>query len=124
MITLTYNDILNNNNFFKELCDIKMPAPAAIEVAKLINNLEEKNYEFETERQKLIKEYAKRNTSGDIIEENGEVVIQSAHRQDFINKLNQLRNTSITIDNEPLKVNILKTIEMTPRQALNFMVFI
>lgn len=80
MITLTYNDILNNNNFFKELCDIKMPAPAAIEVAKLINNLEEKNYEFETERQKLIKEYAKRNTSGDIIEENGEVVIQSAHR--------------------------------------------
>lgn len=124
MITLTYNDILNNNNFFKELCDIKMPAPAAIEVAKLINNLEEKNYEFETERQKLIKEYAKRNTSGDIIEENGEVVIQSAHRQDFINKLNQLRNTSITINNEPLKVNILKTIEMTPRQALNFMVFI
>ncbi len=124
MITLTYNDILNNNNFFKELCDIKMPAPAAIEVAKLINNLEEKNYEFETERQKLIKEYAKRNTSGDIIEENGEVVIQSAHRQDFINKLNQLRNTSITIDNEPLKVDILKTIEMTPRQALNFMVFI
>ena len=124
MITLTYNDILNNNNFFKELCDIKMPVPAAIEVAKLINNLEEKNYEFETERQKLIKEYAKRNTSGDIIEENGEVVIQSAHRQDFINKLNQLRNTSITIDNEPLKVDILKTIEMTPRQALNFMVFI
>lgn len=124
MITLTYNDILNNNNFFKELCDIKMPAPAAIEVAKLINNLEEKNYEFETERQKLIKEYAKRNTSGDIIEENGEVVIQSSHRQDFINKLNQLRNTSITIDNEPLKVDILKTIEMTPRQALNFMVFI
>ena len=124
MITLTYNDILNNNNFFKELCDIKMPTPAAIEVAKLINNLEEKNYEFETERQKLIKEYAKRNTSGDIIEENGEVVIQSAHRQDFINKLNQLRNTSITIDNEPLKVDILKTIEMTPRQALNFMVFI
>lgn len=124
MITLTYNDILNNNNFFKELCDIKMPAPAAIEVAKLINNLEEKNYEFETERQKLIKEYAKRNTSGDIIEENGEVVIQPAHRQDFINKLNQLRNTNITIDNEPLKVDILKTIEMTPRQALNFMVFI
>lgn len=124
MITLTYNDILNNNNFFKELCDVKMPAPAAIEVAKLINNLEEKNYEFETERQKLIKEYAKRNTSGDIIEENGEVVIQPAHRQDFINKLNQLRNTSITIDNEPLKVDILKTIEMTPRQALNFMVFI
>lgn len=124
MITLTYNDILNNNNFFKELCDIKMPAPAAIEVAKLINNLEEKNYEFETERQKLIKEYAKRNTNGDIIEENGEVVIQPAHRQDFINKLNQLRNTSITIDNEPLKVDILKTIEMTPRQALNFMVFI
>ena len=124
MITLTYNDILNNNNFFKELCDIKMPALAAIEVAKLINNLEEKNYEFETERQKLIKEYAKRNTSGDIIEENGEVVIQTAHRQDFINKLNQLRNTSITIDNEPLKVDILKTIEMTPRQALSFMAFI
>ena len=124
MIQVTLNDIITNNNLFREIHSKPMPARAAFKVARLIRELDKENEMFDKQRIEIIKQYAKRDEKGDFIEENGQVIIDENKIKEFQEEINSLLTTEVEINAEKLNIEDLGDIQLTPRQTLDLEKFI
>ena len=121
MIKVTLNDIITNNNLFREIHSKPMPARTAFKVARLIRELDKENEMFDKQRIDIVTRYAKRNENG---EENNQVLIDDDKMQQFQDEFNALLDTEVEVNAEKLDIEDLGDIELTPKQIMNLEKFI
>ena len=124
MIKVTLNDIITNNNLFREIHSKPMPARTAFKVARLIRELDKENEMFDKQRIDIVTRYAKRNENGDMVEENNQVLIDDDKMQQFQDEFNALLDTEVEVNAEKLDIEDLGDIELTPKQIMNLEKFI
>ena len=98
MIKVTLNDIITNNNLFREIHSKPMPARTAFKVARLIRELDKENEMFDKQRIDIVTRYAKRDENGDMIEENNQVLIDDDKMQQFQDEFNALLDTEVEVN--------------------------
>ena len=124
MIKVTLNDIITNNNLFREIHSKPMPARTAFKVARLIRELDKENEMFDKQRIDIVTRYAKRDENGDMVEENNQVLIDDDKMQQFQDEFNALLDTEVEVNAEKLDIEDLGDIELTPKQIINLEKFI
>ena len=124
MIKVTLNDIITNNNLFREIHSKPMPARTAFKVARLIRELDKENEMFDKQRIDIVTRYAKRDENGDMVEENNQVLIDDDKMQQFQDEFNALLDTEVEVNAEKLDIEDLGDIELTPKQIMNLEKFI
>jgi len=124
MIKVTLNDIITNNNLFREIHSKPMPARTAFKVARLIRELDKENEMFDKQRIDIVTRYAKRDENGDMIEENNQVLIDDDKMKQFQDEFNALLDTEVEVNAEKLSIDDLGDIELTPKQIMNLEKFI
>lgn len=124
MIKVTLNDIITNNNLFREIHSKPMPARTAFKVARLIRELDKENEMFDKQRIDIVTRYAKRDENGDMVEENNQVLIDDDKMQQFQDEFNALLDTEVEVNAEKLDIEDLGDIELAPKQIMNLEKFI
>ena len=124
MIQVTLNDIITNNNLFREIHNKPMTARAAFKVARLIRELDKENEMFDKQRIEIIKQYAKRDENGDMVEENNQVIIDENKLNEFEKEFNSLLETQVEVNAEKLNIEDLGDIQLTPQQTMSLEKFI
>ena len=118
MINITINDMLNSQNVFREIANMPIKMRTSFAIARIIRNLETELETFEKTRQELIQMYGEKNDDGSLkINEDGNIIIASENIEKYNNEIQDLLNEEITIAAEPLRIEDMEYIELTPTQA-------
>ena len=118
MINITINDMLNSQNVFREIANMPIKMRTSFAIARIIRNLETELETFEKTRQELIQMYGEKNDDGSLkINEDGNIIIASENIEKYNKEIQDLLNEEITIAAEPLRIEDMEYIELTPTQA-------
>ena len=118
MITVTLQDMVNSLNLINSLMNQSLKAKTAYKIARIAREIEKEYKLFDEARLKLINEYGKKDDDGQLIEENGNYIINPDNVVDYNNAADELLNTVIEINIEPIDVEELDGIELTPQQMI------
>jgi len=101
----------------EEIASAKIPAPAAMRVAKALRLLRGAAADFNAGRQKVIDELAKRDSAGKIVEENG--TIPWADPAAANAAMSALLIETVDVDLAPISPDVLGTAEVRPADLAN-----
>ena len=118
MIEVQMKDIVNNSTILQELLDKKLKGKTALNLARIIREMEPEYKTFQDTRTNLIKKYGKQENGELITDENGNYHIRTEDVEKFNNELEELLNVDITLNANKIDINDLNDIEFTPRQMV------
>lgn len=119
MINTTLNDILNNNDIFRQVYQSPMPARTAFKIARLIRELEKENTTFNESRDKILEKYAMRDDNGAMMQEDNQVMISPDRAEDFQKEIDSLLKTSVEINADKLTLDDLTDVSLSPKQIID-----
>lgn len=119
MINTTLNDILNNNDIFRQVYQLPMPARTAFKIARLIRELEKENTTFNESRDKILEKYAMRDDNGAMMQEDNQVMISPDRAEDFQKEIDSLLKTSVEINADKLTLDDLADVSLSPKQIID-----
>lgn len=125
MIKVTVKDILNCSDVFKELSKKPIKIKVAYNIAKIIKAIEKENQLFEETRQRLLEKFCEKNENGSIkVNNNGNAIVRSECVDDYNAEIKELLESKVEITAEPIRLEDLGTLELTPAQAYAISEFI
>ena len=120
MITIRLNDILNSIPIFREISNKSLPIKTAYQLARLIRELDRESTTFDESRRKIIEKYAERDENGEFKQtEEGNVIIMPEQINACNQEMAELLDTEIEINVEPIEIENLASIELTPAQMFS-----
>ena len=125
MIELTIQELIDTIPILKELSGKQLKSKVAYKLARLLREVQKESETFETARFNLIKMYGDKDENGELKrDENGNIYIHPNEITTFNSELNDLLNTTITINSDKLKIEDLENEVFTPQQMLSFSAFL
>ena len=120
MITVKISDLLNSTEVLQKLAGTELKAKLAWQVGRLLKAADKEIQEFNETRMNLIKKYGEKDESGELVtDEGGNCKIVESNVVEFQNELNELINTEIEINANPLKIESLEDLDFTPAEMSN-----
>ncbi len=120
MITIRLNDILNSIPIFREISNKSLPIKTAYQLARLIRELDRESTTFDESRRKIIEKYAERDENGEFKQtDEGNVIIMPEQINACNQEMAELLDTEIEINVEPIEIESLASIELTPAQMFS-----
>lgn len=120
MITIHLNDILNSIPIFRDISNQALPIKAAYQIARLIRELDKESSTFDESRLRIIDKYAEHEENGEYKQTpEGNVLIQPDQIEACNQEMSELLNTEIEINADPININMIESIELTPAQMLS-----
>ena len=120
MITIHLNDILNSIPIFREISNKSLPIKTAYQLARLIRELDRESTTFDESRRKIIEKYAERDENGEFKQtDEGNIIITPDQIHACNQEMVELLDTEIEINVEPIEIESLASIELTPAQMLS-----
>ena len=111
-------EIMAINETLTALADENLSLKTAITIAEDLEAFNTANTVIEKKRTDLIKEYAKKDENGEMIQPSeGQVAL--ADPEVFSQKMNEMMETEIDVNVKTFKLEELSSITVTPRQALS-----
>lgn len=117
MITLTLQEMVNNFSLMNALMNKSLKAKTAYKIARIARELEKEYKLFDEARVNLINTYGKKE-DGQLVEENGNYLIDENQIEDYNKAANDLLNTTIELNLEKLDIEELDGIELTPQDII------
>ena len=125
MIEVTIKELTESINIFKELLEIKLNGRSAFLLARIIREVDKEYLAIQNIRNNLIEKYCIKDENNiPIIDENGNNTIIKEFVPNFNNELNELLQTTITLNIEPILLKDLEQFNFTTEQMLKLMPFI
>lgn len=125
MIEVRLGTILDSMNILKELVDKELKGRTAFQVGKLIKKIDEEFSLFNETREKLIEKYAAKDENDEyILDSNNSYTFKDDNYNKFIEEINTLLNTTVTIEASPIKLDDIAELEFTPAQMVSMEAFI
>lgn len=98
------------------LIEKEISIKVSYKISKMVRKVAEEYELFEQSRQKLLQKYGRKDEKGQLISENGIVILEKP--EEFNEEFNSLYNTDIEFDIEPLKLESLGDITLSPKILL------
>lgn len=120
MITIRLNDILNSIPIFREISNKSLPIKTAYQLARLIRELDRESTTFDESRRKIIEKYAEHDENGEFKQtDEGNVIIMPEQINACNQEMAELLDTEIEINVDPIEIESLASIELTPAQMFS-----
>jgi hypothetical protein len=125
MIETSIKDIIGGKEVFKKLAEMPLNIKAAYNIARIIREIEKENKTFEDTRQKLLFKYGEKDSSGQlIINQNNQITIIPEQINNYNKEIQELLNEKIKLNVEPISLNDLGEIQITPAEIYQINMFI
>lgn len=119
MIEIKLKEIVNNINALKKLSEGSFNGKVAFQIARLLKKVETEIEIFNTSRMTLLKKYGEKDEDGELkVDGNNNYVIKKEYRQNFVEELNEMLESSIKINVEKIDYKDIEKIEFTPSEAM------
>lgn len=117
MIELKMIELINSIEALREINSQVLPMRAAFQLARISREVQKEYDTFETARKKLLETYGTK-------EENGNYKISKENVEDFNNEINDLLQIDIQLNIEPVVLEDLEDINISPQNILYLEKFI
>jgi len=125
MIETSIKDIIGGKEVFKKLAEMPLNIKAAYNIARIIREIEKENKTFEDTRQKLLFKYGEKDSSGQlIINQNNQITIIPEQINNYNKEIQELLDEKIKLNVEPISLNDLGEIQITPAEIYQINMFI
>lgn len=125
MIETSIKDIIGGKEVFKKLAEMPLNIKAAYNIARIIREIEKENKTFEDTRQKLLFKYGEKDSSGQlIINQNNQITIIPKQINNYNKEIQELLDEKIKLNVEPINLNDLGEIQITPAEIYQINMFI
>lgn len=115
MITVKISDLLNSTETLQKLSQKDFKAKLAWSIARLLKAAEAEIQSFNDTRMNLIKKYGEKDENGELItDENGNCKINPDDTAEFSKELNDLIETTVEINANKIKMDLLEDLDFTP----------
>ena len=117
MIKIKLGELVNSTEVLQKLSQTELKAKLSWAVTKLLKAADKEMQDFNEARMNLIQKYGEKDENGELItDENKNCKIPEAGLQKFSAELNELVETEIEINVNPLNINDLEDKEFTPAE--------
>ena len=125
MIELSVRELSESVEAFKTLLEIKMGGRPAYLLARIMREVEQEYSAFQQARNSLIMEYCVKDENGTPMrDEQGNSSIDKEHINDFNAKMNELLNTIITLNADPIPLRDIEQFDFVMAQMFRLVPFI
>lgn len=125
MIETSIKDIIGGKEVFKKLAEMPLNIKVAYNIARIIREIEKENKTFEDTRQKLLFKYGEKDPSGQlIINQNNQITIIPEQINNYNKEIQELLDEKIKLNVEPINLNDLGEIQITPAEIYQINIFI
>ena len=102
MINVNLYNIISSSSVFTKMLNQEFNGKQAFIISRLLKAISEESASFNKIREDMLKKYADKNTQGEYIVNNGVIQISEEHKQKFTKELDELLNTSCSLNAEPI----------------------
>lgn len=125
MIKVKISDLLNSTDALQKLAGTELKAKLAWQVGRILKAADTEIQSFNDTRMNLIKKYGEKDESGELItDEKGNCKIPNEVLNEFSNELNELVDSEVEINVNPIAIDNLTDKEFTPAEMSQLEVFI
>lgn len=125
MIKVKLSELLNSTETLKKLSQKDFKAKLAWSISRLLKAAEQEIQEFNDTRMNLINKYGEKGDDGQLVtDDKGNCRIVPESIQEFSNELNELINTEVEINANPIDIELLEDLEFTPTEMTQLEPFI
>lgn len=125
MIETSIKDIIGGKEVFKKLAEMPLNIKVAYNIARIIREIEKENKTFEETRQKLLFKYGEKDSAGQlIINQNNQITIIPEQINNYNKEIQELLEEKIKLNVEPISLNDLGEIQITPAEIYQINMFI
>ena len=125
MIKIKVQELVNSTAALQKLSNMSLKAKLAWQVARLLKAADAEIQVFNETRMNLLKKYGEKDENDKLItDEKGNCKIVTGETEAFSNELNELLNTKIEINSNPLKFSEIENIDFTPAEISQLESFI
>lgn len=118
MIKVTVNELLEAQPVLNKITYTEMRAALSFRIMRAIKALDEIVKDVRDSYNQLIEKYAERDSDGNIVTVEKGIKIQEEFLTAFNNEYDALMATEIEVGMEPMPVEVLDHVEVTPYQAI------
>ena len=125
MIKVKLSELLDSTETLKKLSQKDFKAKLAWSISRLLKAAEQEIQEFNDTRMNLINKYGEKGDDGQLVtDDKGNCRIVPESIQEFSNELNELINTEVEINANPIDIELLEDLEFTPAEMSQLEPFI
>lgn len=125
MINVKLSELLDSTETLKKLSQKDFKAKLAWSISRLLKAAEQEIQEFNDTRMNLINKYGEKGDDGQLVtDDKGNCRIIPENIQEFSNELNELINTEVEINANPIDIELLEDLEFTPTEMTQLEPFI
>lgn len=125
MINVKLSELLDSTETLKKLSQKDFKAKLAWSISRLLKAAEQEIQEFNDTRMNLINKYGEKGDDGQLVtDDKGNCRIVPENIQEFSNELNELINTEVEINANPIDIELLEDLEFTPTEMSQLEPFI
>lgn len=125
MIELKLEQLVSSVSVLQKLSTKPLKARTAFMVAKLLQNADNEVNNFNDARMNLITKYGVKDDNGELkTDDTGSARIVQEHLPEFNTELQELLNTSITINATKIAMKDIENLEFTPGEILQLEPFL
>lgn len=125
MINVKLSELLDSTETLKKLSQKDFKAKLAWSISRLLKAAEQEIQEFNDTRMNLINKYGEKGDDGQLVtDDKGNCRIVPESIQEFSNELNELINTEVEINANPIDIELLEDLEFTPAEMSQLEPFI
>ena len=124
MINVTVRNIIESVPIFRRITSETFNMGAAYKIARLIRELDNEYELFEKARADLINKYGEKDEEGNLKEQDGKVSLKPDCIKDFNEAVQDILNNKVEINAEPIEIEYLSEIKISPTDIILIMPFI
>lgn len=117
--------VLNYTTFYNAVKSQKMPIKLAYRLSKIAQAVEQEQKFYQDRVRSLLDVYAEKDENGTpITNEDGGIKLKQEYRQECLAQFGELESLDVDIKFEPIKIDELESLELTPEQIQSVMPFL
>ena len=125
MIELTIQQLINCSEILKKLLNMSFPVYTSYKIMRIAREVEKEYNFYSKTREALIQKYTEKTEEGQpITDENGNYKIILEKAQEFSDEYQKMLDTSLQLLIEPIPLEELEKIELTPYEIIQLEPFI
>lgn len=125
MITVKLSNIIDSTEALKALMTKPLKARTAFAVARIAREVEKEYNLFNQSRTELIQKYGEKDENGELkVTEEGNYTVSKDNIAEFNTSFQELLDTEIEVNAEPVSMDDLGDVDFTPNEVLNLEAFI
>lgn len=125
MIETTVSSLITIKPVLQQLANTSLPARDSFMVLRMLKTIDKEYETIEDTQRKMLEAYGERDEMGNYIPDGqGGLMIKADSAQAFAEEMDQLLKTTVVLEFNPIKIDLLDKLNLTPNQLLKMEEFI